>query len=190
MPIRELLLTCAADEDEPAVLALAGVLGAAFDRHGISGLPLPGLGANDTRHLMTRWFPGADALLDLDWRLLVGAHRVEPRADEIEDLVPLLLDHAAGAPEVGEELRWVAHAVAQACLESNHLWQDLQLPSRRELTALFARWFPALAAKNQNDMKWKKFLYKQLCEREELLVCKAPSCQVCADRPLCFGAEV
>ncbi|MCK7499364.1 MAG: nitrogen fixation protein NifQ [Comamonadaceae bacterium] len=30
-------------------------------------------------------------------------------------------------------------------------------------------------------MKWKKFLYKQLCEREEILVCKAPSCAVCCD---------
>ena len=23
-------------------------------------------------------------------------------------------------------------------------------------------------------MKWKKFLYKQLCEREQLFICKAP----------------
>jgi len=26
--------------------------------------------------------------------------------------------------------------------------------------------FPPLAARNRKDMKWKRFLYKQLCEAE------------------------
>jgi nitrogen fixation protein NifQ len=38
-------------------------------------------------------------------------------------------------------------------------------------------------------MKWKKFFYKQLCLREGLTLCKAPSCDVCSDYALCFGAE-
>ena len=109
------------------------------------------------------------------------------RADEVVDLVALLLDHAAAGAD--RELHELAERVAVGCLGDNHLWQDLQLPSRRELSALFDRWFPALATKNRGDMKWKKFLYKQLCEREELFVCKAPSCAVCIDRPQCFGPE-
>jgi nitrogen fixation protein NifQ len=109
------------------------------------------------------------------------------RGDEVVDLVALLLDHAAAGAD--RELRELAERVAVGCLGDNHLWQDLQLPSRRELSALFDCWFPALAAKNRGDMKWKKFLYKQLCEREELFVCKAPSCAVCIDRPQCFGSE-
>ena len=28
------------------------------------------------------------------------------------------------------------------------------------------------------------------CEREALFICKAPSCEVCTDRPACFGPEV
>jgi nitrogen fixation protein NifQ len=49
--------------------------------------------------------------------------------------------------------------------------------------------FPELAAKNDQDMKWKKFLYKQLCEAEGLYLCRAPSCNVCIDYPKCYGSE-
>jgi nitrogen fixation protein NifQ len=49
--------------------------------------------------------------------------------------------------------------------------------------------FPELAAKNEKDMKWKKFLYKQLCEAEGLYLCRAPSCDVCIDYSKCFGPE-
>jgi NifQ. len=40
-----------------------------------------------------------------------------------------------------------------------------------------------------SDMKWKKFIYKQLCEAEGLYVCRAPSCEVCKDYDQCFGKE-
>ena len=118
----------------------------------------------------------------------VALARRATRDDEV-DLVALLLAHADAAAGSASELEWVAEQMAVACLGDNHLWQDLLLPSRHELSALFERWFPALAAKNTHDMKWKKFLYKQLCEREALFICKAPSCAVCTDRPLCFGPE-
>jgi nitrogen fixation protein NifQ len=49
--------------------------------------------------------------------------------------------------------------------------------------------FPHLAEKNDQDMKWKKFLYKQLCEAEGLYFCRAPSCNVCIDYPKCYGSE-
>lgn len=108
------------------------------------------------------------------------------RADEVEDLLAPLLDHASAIPQA----RDVAQAVAVACLGDNHLWQYLQLANRAELSALMRHWFPALVARNHQDMKWKKFLYKQLCEREQLVICKAPSCGVCSDHKLCFGPEV
>ena len=112
--------------------------------------------------------------------------RREARADEVEDLVALLLDHAAGPRDTATA---IAETVAVACLGDDHLWQDLQLAARAELSALMSTWFPALARRNSGDMKWKKFLYKQLCEREQILVCKAPSCAVCCDHALCFGPE-
>lgn len=111
------------------------------------------------------------------------------RADEVIDLVALLLDHADPAAGTREQVAAVAEQVAVGCLGDNHLWQDMHFASRAELTALMRHWFPSLVAKNHADMKWKKFLYKQLCEREELFICKAPSCAICVDRPLCFGPE-
>ena len=111
------------------------------------------------------------------------------RGDEVDDLRLLLLDHADPAAGPRAECVAVAEQVALACLGDKHLWQDLQLGSRAELSALMRRWFPALVAKNHADMKWKKFLYKQLCEREEIFVCKSPSCAACCDHALCFGPE-
>jgi nitrogen fixation protein NifQ len=39
-------------------------------------------------------------------------------------------------------------------------------------------------------MKWKKFFYRQLCLREEILICKSPTCADCCDQAKCFGPEV
>jgi nitrogen fixation protein NifQ len=111
------------------------------------------------------------------------------REDEVADVLALLQDHANPQAGSAAEIATMAHAVAVACLGDNHLWQDLQLASRAELSALMRLWFPALVARNQADMKWKKFLYKQLCEREEIFICKAPSCAVCTDHAVCFGPE-
>jgi nitrogen fixation protein NifQ len=118
------------------------------------------------------------------------AARVAQRADEVQDVQDLLLKHAAPAHRGSAECAAVARWLAVACLGDNHLWQDLQLPSRAELSALMRHWFPALVDRNHADMKWKKFLYKQLCEREELFICKAPSCAVCCDHARCFGPEL
>jgi nitrogen fixation protein NifQ len=111
------------------------------------------------------------------------------RADEVIDLVALLRAHADAAAGTREEIEATAERVAVACLGDQHLWQDLKFASRAELSALMAHWFPTLVAKNQHDMKWKKFLYKQLCEREEIFICKSPSCAMCTDYAVCFGPE-
>jgi nitrogen fixation protein NifQ len=115
--------------------------------------------------------------------------RQAQRDDEVQDLRALLLDHAATEHRGSAALHAVVETVALASLGDNHLWQDLKFSSRAELSALMRHWFPALVAKNHADMKWKKFLYKQLCERENLFICRAPSCEVCTDRPVCFGPE-
>lgn len=111
------------------------------------------------------------------------------RADEVIDLVALLLAHADPRAGTPQEIEATAERVAVACLGDQHLWQDMHFESRAGLSALMAHWFPALVAKNQHDMKWKKFLYKQLCEREEIFICKSPSCTVCTDYANCFGPE-
>lgn len=129
---------------------------------------------------------GRDLIPVIDARVLA---RRATREDEVEDLLALLLAHADTAAGSAQEIHRVALGVAVASLGDQHLWQDLQLASRAELTALMRRWFPGLVARNVGDMKWKKFLYRQLCEREQILICKSPSCAACSDFALCFGPE-
>jgi nitrogen fixation protein NifQ len=111
----------------------------------------------------------------------------DPRLlEEKEELLKLLNSHRAGW-DVSES--WISVIVATGCMANDHLWQDLGLWSRRDLSELMVRNFPALAARNDRDMKWKKFLYKQLCEQEGVYLCRAPSCAVCCDYARCFGPE-
>lgn len=134
------------------------------------------------RCLLTHHFPGI-GMRDL---AAEGDALDETRTDELDQLVQLmLLDKAGDSPsEV-----WMAQAVAAGCMASDHLWQDLGLFSRKDLTALMRRNFPPLAARNVKDMKWKRFLYKQLCETEGIYTCRAPSCEACSDYDACFGPE-
>lgn len=146
-------------------------------------LPLGlGLSPEAFARLLVRHFPNSGPLLGLDPEPAPGAARMEER----QDLLDLLLEHRAGMDE--SEL-WMAHIVTAACMGGDHLWQDLGLWSRKDLTQLMQGNFPLLSAKNTRDMKWKKFLYKQLCDREGVYVCRSPSCEVCADYAKCFGPE-
>jgi nitrogen fixation protein NifQ len=110
------------------------------------------------------------------------------RDDEVADVRQLLLAYADAGAGPAELAHHVAHTVAVACLGDNHLWQDLGFANRQQLGALLRHWFPALVAKNSGDMKWKKFFYRQLCEAEDVLICKSPSCAVCTDYVHCFEA--
>ncbi len=132
--------------------------------------------------LLVHHFPG----FRLDTPPCPGRVPDPARSEERRELVELMLmDKAGDSPsEV-----WMAHVVAAGCMGSDHLWQDLGLWRRADLSALMRRNFPALAARNVKDMKWKRFLYKQLCEAEGIYACRAPSCEVCIDYHACFGPE-
>ncbi|NCC40864.1 MAG: nitrogen fixation protein NifQ [Gammaproteobacteria bacterium] len=147
-----------------------------------------GLDAAAFRRLLEHHFPGLPAAL---CRTLPGipmdcAAGFEQRAEEREELQRLMLMHKAG--DSPSEV-WMAHVVAAGCMASNHLWEDLGLLERPQLTDLMRHNFPSLAALNVKDMKWKRFLYKQLCEAEGIYICRAPTCEVCADYQACFGPE-
>ena len=111
----------------------------------------------------------------------------EARRQEYEDLLELLTDNLSVE---GEESAAVAGWVAASCLGKDHLWQDMRLPDRDALSALMRKCFRGLAEANVRDMKWKKFFYKKICEREGFMLCKSPSCGDCADYMNCFGPEV
>ena len=142
-----------------------------------------GLESGDFNALLARHFPGASRP--------IMPPRPAPRwdarlAEELGELVNLLQRYQAGRDE---SERWLSVIVATGCMSNDHLWEDLGLWSRRDLSELMQRNFPSLAAKNDHDMKWKKFLYKQLCIQEGIYLCRAPSCAVCSDYSHCFGPE-
>lgn len=127
------------------------------------------------------------------------------RVDERDELIRLLLkrlDDGSNAvsdrpapsllsidPQPSQQQRWMAEIIAAGCMGSDHLWQDLGLWNRAELSRLMEQNFPSLAQRNTGDMKWKRFLYKQLCEAEGIYSCRSPSCEVCVDYHACFGPE-
>ncbi|PMR73765.1 nitrogen fixation protein NifQ [Billgrantia endophytica] len=114
------------------------------------------------------------------------AELLEMRRDEWWELHDLLLSHRHGN---GPDGTWMAGIVAAGCLGGDHLWRDLGLDSRQQLSELLEHNFPRLVELNVQDMRWKKFFYKQLCEREGGYVCRAPSCDICPTYHDCFGEE-
>ncbi|MBF0371862.1 MAG: nitrogen fixation protein NifQ [Alphaproteobacteria bacterium] len=165
-----------------------------FDRHvfacvlaiGVAEAPRPlphavGLSSAELARLVATFFPEAD------WLALGGASDAGPDSPEEADLRRLLEDHATRPNS--DESRWLAAMVARRSLRPSHLWQDLGLAERGDLSRLLRRHFGPLAARNTRDMKWKKFFYRTMCEQEGLLICKSPVCDDCADFGLCFGPE-
>ena len=79
--------------------------------------------------------------------------------------------------------------VSRRATRPNHLWQDLGLCARSELSRLMQRHFTLLARRNTQDMKWKKFFYRMICREDGFRMCTAPSCSECSDFANCFGDE-
>lgn len=89
----------------------------------------------------------------------------------------------------GDTGRWLAAMIARRCIEPNHLWEDLGLRNPGELSRLLGRHFAPLAVRNINNMRWKRFFYRTLCDDEGLILCTTPVCTHCKDVNHCFGDE-
>jgi nitrogen fixation protein NifQ len=172
--------------DDALTQAFAGAVRTAFAQ-GVFPARFLGLSEIQFHCLLERYFPGA-------WNGLFATAEIcdekTPcptfREDEIQDLVSLLLEYRSNDRD---ETLWLAYALATGCMGSNHLWEDMGLASRNALSDILRNNFTALHDKNVGNMKWKKFFYKQLCDRAEVNLCKAPTCQVCTDYQKCFGPE-
>ena len=121
--------------------------------------------------------------LEVESKLQLRLELLNMRIGELEELEKLLVESLNPDVTFGSEM---VTALASACLGSQHLWRDLGMPERPRLTALFRDYFPLLHAKNVNNMRWKRFLYRQLCENGGDYVCRSPSCEECASYSECF----
>ncbi len=139
-----------------------------------------GLTGEQFSELAAEFFPKAAA-----WRLFALDASVERPADEA-CLLDLL--ERCTTSRTAFEAR-LAGMIARCAQRPNHLWQDLGLRDRGELSQLMTRHFKPLAMRNNHDMKWKKFLYRLICADTGYSLCTAPSCGECDDFAQCFGEE-
>lgn len=101
-------------------------------------------------------------------------------------LVEILLD----SQSCDDRLNWwVAHAIACACFGHRHLWQDMGLRDRKELSGLLAERFCWLYIRNTGNMKWKRFLFKELGERLGQPDLEPPACGGCDQTHVCFPSR-
>lgn len=140
-----------------------------------------GLTEGELTYLAKSMFAGDEA------GLRARAEGAAPKPDDEEQSVrDILLMYATGDSPLEPLL---ARMVARRAQEPHHLWQDLGLRARTELSALMHRHFGPFARRNVNDMKWKKFFYRQVCAAEGFVLCTTPVCADCADFKACFGEE-
>ncbi len=140
-----------------------------------------GLSSHELAALLEKYFPSIRIKAE---ELLLRFKRNE--SDEVAMLRDLLLAQRSTEGDIGS---WLAAMIARRAIEPNHLWEDLGLRDRGELSRLLSRHFAPLAAHNINNMRWKRFFYRMLCEDDGLVMCTAPVCRQCNDFNLCFGDE-
>jgi nitrogen fixation protein NifQ len=173
--------TTACDPFDGHVLACVFAVAVEEYRAGDSFTGALGISGSVLCRNIERYFPGALKgleLLKLD---------VEPAVNEEEKcLRDLLWRFRTASSSINSLLTLL---VARRATRPNHLWQDLGLANRGELSKLMLRHFAALARRNDQDMKWKKFFYRMICSDGGFNMCVAPSCSECGDFDGCFGSE-
>jgi nitrogen fixation protein NifQ len=163
---------------------LACVFAAALDECSAGGSFTDALGiyGSALRRNIERYFPGTLERLEM-FKL-----DVEPAVNEDEKCLRELLWRFRTASSPINSLL-LTSLVARRATRPNHLWQDLGLANRGELSKLMLRHFAALASRNDQDMKWKKFFYRMICRDDGFSMCVAPCCSECGDFDGCFGSE-
>jgi len=140
------------------------------------GLARDLLGALTARH-----FPGAVEIEAFPERIADAQHQ-----GFVDELRKLLLRHER--PPVANALdAWcLATIIATACLRPDHLWRDLGLTGRDDVTEILTRHYPRLVARNVDNLRWKRFLAQQLALAKGRAPEPAPGCPGCEDFGLCF----
>jgi len=141
-----------------------------------------GLSQGELADLLTRYFPDV-AGVTLLRRNIPAANPTDPELLRLlGEFLPVDADGTPPAPSL-----WLTQIIAARATQPGHLWLAMGLFTRPELSASISRHLPALAAANHQGMRWKRFLFKLLCDQNGGTLCKAPDCGVCSDYPLCFG---
>lgn len=96
---------------------------------------------------------------------------------------------ALAAPQANpDDVRCLAAIIANACLRPDHLWRDLGLRGRDDVTRMLERFFPEVVARNVEGLRWKKLLARELALASGATPGPAPGCPGCEDFGFCFPA--
>lgn len=146
-----------------------------------------GLGDDELSDLLHLYFPAVE-LGTLPWGSFPAATAPLPLNT---DLLRLLFDYLPSDTDgwTPPPSPWLARILAARAAHPGHLWIAMGLFARPELTAAIHRHLPALALANDKGMRWKRFLFKQLCDRTGGVMCRTPDCGECSDYALCFARE-
>ncbi len=120
------------------------------------------------------------------WEWIAEDGRNIPRS--FGELVELMMAHRTAGGDPGRAF-WLAHAIAAACHGERHLWQDLGVAGRGEVSGLLESYFQPLAARNTQDLKWKRFLFAELGAALGKPGLRPPGCGKCDHLPICFPPE-
>lgn len=167
------------DAESFAVHVLASILALSMAEAETEGCSVgEAAGYDGAPAVLLQWFPHAAAKL-------TGSGPLMRSEDEI-----CLVDLLTRGASTGSELEvLLAGMLARRSQRPNHLWQDLGLRNRGELSQLMSSYFAPIARRNSSDMKWKKFFFRLICRDAAYTLCTAPSCGECCDYDNCFNEE-
>ncbi len=152
---------------------------ATADREPWSTAVALGLEGNELEAMLQRFFPRSS------WQPKRRATQPGLPPEINFELRELLRTYIAGAPD-RPTASWLADIIAARAAHPGHLWVAMGLFERPQLSAAIGRHLPSLLAANDKKMRWKRYLFKQLCEMSGGMMCKSPVCGDCSDYALCF----
>jgi nitrogen fixation protein NifQ len=171
------LLARASPSALPDTVLFARLIGARIEKN---DLPLLGLDAAGFSALIQRHFPGAP-LTQTPEKPCFAPHEAF-----VHDLHALLMWHDRTASRHAADAHCLAMMIAAASLRPDHLWRDLGLDGRDDVTAMLDRHYPDLIARNVTNMRWKKFLAHQVAHANGTMPACAPGCPGCEDYAFCY----
>ena len=94
--------------------------------------------------------------------------------------------HDCTAMREPEDAHCLATIISAASLRPDHLWRDLGLSGRDDVTDMLERHYPMLVARNTTNLRWKKFLAQEVAHAQGVAPTSAPGCPGCDDYGFCY----
>ena len=141
-----------------------------------------GMPQGDLLHMVQHCFPELGELEpgdDSDYERIL-----QSVPQDFNEMVSMLLAEPSDFDEQPERA-WLARAVVAASFGEQHLWEDLGLFGREDVSTLLAQYFPALAQRNVRGMRWKRFLFHELSLRLNRADTMPPGCAQCEEFERC-----